>query len=74
MSYRSPAPTAKVFKMRGTWKLEGNKIIFEHFVGIKAKAMDFTGTVRDKDTIVGEALYKGGNRAAMTLKRTTLPK
>jgi hypothetical protein len=72
VSYRTTAKTSKVFKERGSWKLEGNILTFEHYINPKTKLMEFRGTVKDANTIVGEATYLPlkGKKAPQTLQRT----
>ena len=74
LSYKSPVATAKPFKNRGSWKLEGNKLYFEHFITPTKKLMEFRGAVTDGNTIVGEATFPAkGAKEAQTLQRTTPP-
>ena len=74
VSYRTTLKTSKVFKGRGSWKLDGNILTFEHYINPKSKLMEFRGTVKDGNTIVGEATYLllNGKKALQTLQRTTL--
>ena len=72
LSYRSAASKiAKGIKNRGSWRLEGNKLYFEHFINPNQKLMEFRGTIKDADTIVGEATYflKNGAKEEQSLKR-----
>jgi hypothetical protein len=71
LSYKSAAVKGNLFKNRGTWKLEGNVLTFEHFIG-KNKVQDFRGIVKDANTIVGEQTLKTGAQSPMTMQRTTL--
>ncbi|MBI3823534.1 MAG: hypothetical protein HY289_12765 [Planctomycetes bacterium] len=72
LSYKSPAGKAAPFKNRGSWRMEGNVLIFEHFVNPNTKLMHFRGTIRDDNSIVGEANYLLLKRTeAQTLQRTT---
>ncbi len=73
LSYRSAASkVAKAFKNGGSWKLEGDKLHFEHFINPNQKLMEFHGTVKDANTIVGEATFflKGGAKQEQTLQRS----
>lgn len=73
LSYRSATKAGKLFKNRGTWRLEGNVLIFEHFINPNTKLMHFRGTIQNSSTIVGEATYpQQGTKANQTLQRTTL--
>ena len=72
LSYKSAAAKGNVFKNRGTWKLEGNVLTFEHFVG-KNKVQDFRGIVKDANTIVGDQTLKTGATSPMTMQRTANP-
>jgi hypothetical protein len=65
----STAKAAKGIKNRGFWKLEGNTIYFDHHMGGKKALMEFRGTFKDQNTIVGEAIYSNGTRATQTLER-----
>lgn len=73
VSYRTTAKTAKIFKDRGFWKFDGNILTFEHYINPNSKLMEFHGTVKDANTIVGEATYVllKGKKALQTLQRTT---
>jgi hypothetical protein len=72
LSYRSTAKTSKILKGRGSWKLEGNILTFEHFINPNSKLMHFRGTIKDANTIVGEATFPLlKTSAAQTLQRTT---
>jgi hypothetical protein len=68
VSYRAPASKAAPFKNRGTWRVEGNTLIFEHFV------MEFRGVIQDANSIVGVSTLKTGAKTPQTLQRTTLDK
>ncbi len=57
LSYKSAAKTSKGFKNRGSWKLEGNRLYFEHYINPNQKLMEFRGIIRDANTIVGEATF-----------------
>jgi hypothetical protein len=71
LSYKSAAGKGAFFKNRGSWKVDGNNISFEHNVGAK-KVMEFRGVVKDQNTIVGEATYPLTNKKVeQTLERTT---
>jgi hypothetical protein len=61
LSYKSAAKTAKAFKNRGFWKLEGNKLYFEHYINPNQKLMEFHGVIKDGNTIVGEATFLGSS-------------
>jgi hypothetical protein len=77
LSYRSAIAKAggKVYKNRGTWRLEGNKLFFDHNIGAKNTVMEFRGTVVDANTIVGEATYPmTGRKDTQTLKLADGPK
>jgi hypothetical protein len=63
LSYRTATKAAKIYKNRGKWKLEGNKISFEYFTTPANVLMEFNGTVTDANTIVGEATYRLKNGA-----------
>lgn len=72
LSYSSTAGKT-LFKNRGSWKVDGNVLIFEHNIGAN-KVMDFKGVIQDADTIVGESITKTGVKAQQTLKRTFFKK
>lgn len=74
VSYQSAgaaaAKKAKSIKNRGFWKLEGNKLYFEHFINPNQKLMEFRGVVKDGNTIVGETTYLiKGMKEPATLQR-----
>ena len=69
VSYKS-SPVAKVaIKNRGTWRLEGDTLHFDHNIGA-AKMMEFHGKFQGPDTIVGEQfMTKTGVRTQVTMKQ-----
>lgn len=71
LSYKSTTKT--IFKNRGSWRLDGSTLYFEHNVGVN-KVMDFKGTILSNGTIVGESITKTGAKTQQTLQRTILPK
>lgn len=74
LSYRSGAAKVKGagIKNRGSWKVVGNQLFFEHFINPNQKLMTFQGTIQDANTIVGEATYLLLNKKDnQTLQRTT---
>jgi hypothetical protein len=73
LSYRTTAKSGKIYKNRGTWKVDDDKIHFEHYTTPANKLMEFHGTVVNPSTITGEATYRLNNTAAkQTMERTTL--
>src|SRR5437868_3809011 len=56
LSYKSAAVAGKIFKNRGSWKLEGDILSFEHFINPNNKLMHFRGKVADANSIVGESV------------------
>jgi hypothetical protein len=74
LSYKATTANAKVFKNRGSWKLVGNQLHFEHYINPNSKLIEFHGTIKDENTIVDEATYPllKGKKALQTLQRTTL--
>jgi hypothetical protein len=73
LSYKSTAATGKIFKNRGSWKLEGDVLSFEHFINPNAKLMQFRGKITDANSIVGESVLGAtGAKSQQTLQRTTL--
>lgn len=73
ISYRSSASKlAKGIKNRGAWKLDGDKIYFEHHMG-GAKVLEFRGVLKDSNTIVGEQIMVNtGVKTAVTMQRAPL--
>lgn len=71
LSYKT---TGKIhYKNRGTWRVEGDTLIFEHWLSNPAnKIMDFRGTIRDANSIVGESTMKTGAKTMQTLQRTAV--
>ena len=71
ISYKT---TGKIhYKNRGMWRLEGNTLIFEHWLTNPAnKIMDFRGTIRDPNSIVGESTLRTGAKTMQTLQRTVV--
>ncbi len=70
LSYKS---TPKfLYKNRGMWRVEGDTLIFELWSTPANKLMDFRGTVRDANSIVGESTLRGGPKTAQTLQRTAV--
>ncbi len=76
LSYKSATLKGKgnAIKNRGSWKLEGDQLFFQHHIKPGTVLMEFRGTIKDGNTIVGEAIYPllNGNKANQTLQRTTL--
>ena len=70
LSYKSATKT--VFKNRGQWRLEGNTLHFEHWINPAIKLMEFRGTFKDANTIIGESVTKAGGKTTQTLQRTTV--
>jgi hypothetical protein len=71
LSYKATTAKGKLFKNRGTWKLDGANLSFEHNTGAKT-VMQFQGIVKDANTIVGAATYTLTNKKAeQSLQRTT---
>jgi hypothetical protein len=78
VSYRSAVGKAagkgKVFTGRGTWRLEGDELFFEHYINPQVKLLEFRGIVRDANTIVGEVnMLQTGEKFPATLERWTVP-
>ncbi|MBI2808850.1 MAG: hypothetical protein HYX68_28030 [Planctomycetes bacterium] len=72
VSYKTTTKT--VFRNRGTWRLDGNTLFFEHWINPKSKLLQFRGTVTDSDTIVGEqTILRTGARINTNLQRTVVP-
>ncbi len=74
VSYRTPASKANPIKGRGSWRVEGNTLIFDHFITKGNTILEFRGTIKDSNTIVGESTSKTGGKTMQTLQRTTLDK
>jgi hypothetical protein len=70
VSYKSTTPT--IFKGRGSWRLEGDNIYFDHFITKGNVIMEFRGVVKDNNTIVGESTTKAGKKDMQTMQRTTV--
>ncbi len=72
ISYKSATPT--IFKNRGSWRLEGQTIYFDHHIGIKGKkTLEFRGVVKDANTIVGEQLMVNtGMKTTVIMQRTVI--
>ena len=74
VSYRTPTSKGIPIKNRGTWRMEGNTLVFEHWITKGVTTMEFRGVVKDVNTIVGESTSKAGGKFTQTLQRTTLDK
>ena len=73
LSYKSTTAKGKAFPNRGSWRVVGDVLEFEHFINPKQKLMQFRGTIKDANTIVGEATMLSNNMKSMqTMQRTTL--
>ncbi len=68
LSYKTTTKT--IYKNRGSWRLEGDTLIFTYWTTPANKLMDFRGTVKDFNSIVGEATLRTGAKSMQTLKRT----
>lgn len=69
LSYKSNPKTIKGFKNRGSWKLDGGNLTFEHHISVNNKLLEFRGIIQDANTIVGEVTYKNGNKVQQTFQR-----
>src|SRR5688572_45732 len=72
VSYRSPAGKTTPIKNRGNWRVEGNTLIFDHFITKGNTLMEFRGVIQDPNTIVGESWNKAGVKTPQTMQRTTV--
>lgn len=72
ISYKTTTPT--IFKNRGSWRLEGNTVYFDHHIGIKGKkTLEFRGILRDPNTIVGEqTMVLTGAKTQVIMQRTVV--
>jgi hypothetical protein len=69
LSYKSTTAKGKVFPIRGSWRVVGDVIEFEHFTNPN----QILGTIKDANTIVGEATFRLNNMKSMqTMQRTNL--
>lgn len=72
VSYRSPASKTNPIKNRGSWRVEGSTLIFDHFITKGNIIMEFRGVIQDPNTIVGESWTKAGIKTPQTMQRTTV--
>jgi hypothetical protein len=70
LSYKAASGKGKGFANRGTWRVVGDVLEFEHYTNPNQKLMHFRGTIKDGNTIVGEATFLLNNtKSAQTMTR-----
>jgi len=73
VSYSTTGKT--MFKNRGSWKLMGDNLFFDHHIGVAGKkTLEFRGVVKDTNTIVGvQTMLTTGVKSNVTMQRTAMP-